>query len=153
MSIPQDKLTLVPLTLHEANALIVQWHRHHGPVRGCHFCLGAALGDQIVGVAVVGRPVARLLDNGLTAEVTRLCSDGTPHCGSFLLSAAKRAAYFLGYRRLITYTLTEEGGASLRAADWHIVDTGAGGGSWDRQSRPRVDTHPLQTKLRWEAPL
>ena len=26
----------------------------------------------------------------------------------------------------------------------------AGGGTWSTPSRPRVDKHPTQTKLRWE---
>ena len=130
-----EHLRVVPLTLREANAFVGQWHRHHGPVRGSRFQVAAAIGGQIVGVAIVGRPVARMLDDGLTAELTRLCTDGTPHAGSFLLSAAKRAAHFLGYRKLITYTLVEEGGASLPRAGWRLVDTGAGGGSWSRPAR------------------
>ena len=91
-----EHLRVVPLTLREANAFVGQWHRHHGPVRGSRFQVAAAIGGQIVGVAIVGRPVARMLDDGLTAELTRLCTDGTPHAGSFLLSAAKRAAHFFG---------------------------------------------------------
>lgn len=107
-------------------------------------------GDRVVGVAVVGRPVARMLQDGYTAEVTRLCTDGTPHVASKLYAACWRAARALGYRRLITYILDSEPGTSLVAAGWRLVGA-AGGGSWDRKDRPRVDTHPIGQKQLWEA--
>jgi len=96
--------------------------------------------------------VSRMLDNGLTAEVIRVASDGTRNACSFLYGAAKRAAQAMGYRKVLTYTLIEEGGASLRAVGWNRVGV-AGGGSWSRPSRPEVDHHPLQQKIRWEADL
>lgn len=142
-------LSLVPMTRAEANAFIAAHHRHHQPVRGLLFAVGAAQGGAIVAVAVVGRPVARRLQDGFTAEVTRLCTDGTRNACSFLYGACWRAARAIGYRRLVTYTLPEEGGASLRGAGWHCIGE-CGGGSWSRRGRPRVDTHPLQRKLRWE---
>jgi len=98
----------------------------------------------------VGRPVARRSDDGWTLEVTRLCTDGAPNACSFLYAAAWRATRALGYRKLITFTLPSEGGASLRAAGWRLVGS-TPGRSWSVPSRPRVDKHPLQTKLRWEA--
>lgn len=143
-------LVICPITLREANAYVADRHRHHGPARGCLFCVAAHDGEKVVGVAIVGRPVARMLQDDYTAEVVRLCTDGTRNACSLLYGAAWRAARALGYRRLVTYTLPEEGGASLRAAGWRCVGQ-AGGGSWSRESRPRVDTHPTQTKLRWEA--
>jgi hypothetical protein len=113
--------------------------------------VGAAEGETIVAVAIVGKPVARLLDDGFTAEVTRLASDGAPNACSMLYGACWRAARALGYRRLVTYTLAEERGSSLRAAGWRLVGE-AGGGTWNRpkNGRPRVDLHPTQGKLRWE---
>lgn len=137
------------MTLREANAFVGQYHRHHGPARGCLFCVGASDGAEIVAVAVVGRPVARMLQDGFTAEVIRLASTGVRNACSLLYAAAWRAARAMGYRRLVTYTLPEEGGASLRAAGWRCLGQ-AGGGSWSRKDRPRVDTHPTQAKLRWE---
>jgi hypothetical protein len=89
-------------------------------------------------------------DNGWTLEVNRVATDGTPNACSALYGAAWRATKALGYKRLITYTLPEEGGSSLRGAGWKCLGE-AGGGSWSCKSRPRVDTHPLQTKLCWEA--
>ena len=142
-------MNICPITLREANAFVEQIHRHHGAARGCLFCLGIEVGGLIVGVAIVGRPVARMIQDGYTAEVTRLATDGTRNACSKLYAAAWRAARAIGYRRLITYTLPEEGGASLRAAGWRLVGE-AGDGSWDRRDRPRVDTHPTQEKLRWE---
>lgn len=144
-----ERLTLQPLTLAEANAFIVQHHRHHGAVVGAKFAIGLNDGTNIVAVVVVGRPVSRNLDDGWTAEITRLCTDGTPHAASKLYAAAWRAARAMGYRRLITYTLNTEPGTSLIAAGWKCVGE-TKGGSWSRPSRLRIDTHPLQAKLRWQ---
>jgi hypothetical protein len=144
-----ERLQLVPMTRAEAQAYVREHHRHHKPSVGDVFCLGAQSGDKIVGVVVVGRPVARRLNDGQTLEVTRCCTDGTRNACSFLYAAAWRAARDLGWRRLVTYTLPEEGGTSLRAAGWKLIGE-AGGGSWSRPSRARVDTAPTQVKLKWE---
>lgn len=141
---------MVALTFAEATAFVKQHHRHHIPPVGHRFSIGAALGDQIVGVVMVGRPVSRMLDDGATLEVTRLTTDGTRNACSFLYGAARRATFALGYKRLFTYTLASESGASLRASGWKLLGM-AGGGSWSTPSRPRVDKHPLQRKLKWEA--
>lgn len=142
-------LTIVPVALDEAQAFVAQHHRHSQPPVGHKFSLAAAVGEQIVGVAIVGRPVARPLDDGWTLEVLRCCTDGTRNACSFLYGAAWRAVRALGYRKLVTYTLQEEGGASLRAANFRIVgETPAK--SWSVPSRPRVDKHPLQERFRWE---
>lgn len=143
-------LTLVPLTLREARAYVDERHRHHRAPQGGLFAIGAQSDGQIVGCVIVGKPVARMLDDDFTAEVTRLTSDGSKNVCSLLYAAAWRAARSMGYRRLITYTLDTEPGTSLKAAGWKLIGS-AGGGSWDRASRARVDTHPLQGKLRWEA--
>lgn len=137
------------MRLAAAAAFVGQFHRHHKPPVGGLFAVGCARDGVVVGVAVIGRPVARMLDDGWTAEVTRLCTDGTRNACSILYGAAWRAARALGWRKLITYTLPEEGGASLRGAGWRCIGE-AGGGSWSRIERPRVDEHPTQQKLRWE---
>lgn len=143
------KLATVPISLAEANEFVRQHHRHHKPVVGHKFSIGAALGDQIVGVAIVGRPVSRHRDDGLSLEVTRLCTDGTANACSFLYGAAWRAARALGFKRIGTYTTPEEGGASLRASGWKLIAE-TPGRSWSVPSRPRVDTHPLGQKSLWE---
>lgn len=143
-------LEITPINLDEANAFVVLHHRHHKPMSGAKFCLAVSDESGVRGVAIVGRPVSRMLDDGWVLEVNRCCTDGARNACSMLYSAAWRAARALGYRRLITYTLPEEGGASLRGAGWRVIGM-AGGGAWSRQERPRVDTHPLQTKLCWEA--
>lgn len=142
-------LRLVPITFREAVAFVREHHRHHEPPRGDVFRLAAADDSGIVAVVMVGRPVARMLQDGWTLEVLRLCSVGARNACSFLYGAAWRAARALGWKKLITYTLQEEGGASLRASGWKCIGL-AGGGSWSRETRPRVDTHPTQLKLRWE---
>lgn len=144
-------LTLVPITLREANAMVARLHRHHRPARGCICCVAAAMATEVVGVAIVGRPLARALQDGWTAEVLRVATDGTKNASSLLYGACWRAAKALGYRRLVTYTLPTESGVSLRAAGWCLVAEKTGGGSWSRHNRPRVDMHPTQAKLRWEA--
>lgn len=147
----QPRLTVVPVSLDEANTFVRQHHRHHGPVPGAKFCLAVADDEAVIrAVAIVGRPVARLLDDGWTLEVNRLASDGCPNACSALYAAAWRAARALGYRKLVTYTLDTEPGTSLRAAGWKCVGQ-AGHANWRRISRPKVDHHPLQGKLKWEA--
>lgn len=144
-----EKLAVTSVTLEEANAFVAQHHRHHKPVVGHKFSLGAAIGGKIVGVVIIGRPVSRHRDNGSTLEVTRLCTDGTRNACSFLYGAAARAAFALGYQCVGTYILASEGGASLRASGWRLIGE-RGGGSWSVPSRPRVDTHPLEPKLLFE---
>lgn len=145
-------LSLAPMTFREACAYVREHHRHHDPPRGDVFRLCAIDAEsKIVGVVIVGRPVSRMLDDGWTLEVLRLCTTGHRNACSFLYGAAWRAAQALGWKRLVTYTLAEEGGASLRGAGWQLIGE-AGGGTWSRAGRPRIDTHPTQLKLRWEAP-
>lgn len=147
---PQSKLTIVPITLHQANAYVKQYHRHHGRARGCRFCIAVVDEAGVMrGVAIVGRPVARRLDDGLVAEVLRLATDGCPNACSALYGAAWRAARAQGFRRLVTYILASEPGTSLKAAGWRMVGD-AGGGSWSRAGRSRTDRHPLERKVRWE---
>lgn len=144
------RLQLQPIDYREACAFISTHHRHHLPPQGWKFGIGVNDGEQVVGVVTVGRPVARRLDNGLTLEVTRCCTDGTKNAASMLYGAAWRATKALGYQRLITYTLVEEPGTSLRAAGWKALYE-TPGGSWSSPARPRVDTHPLGQKTLWEA--
>ena len=139
----------VPVTLKEANEFVSRHHRHHRPVVGHKFSIGMEHSGDIVGVAIVGRPVSRHLDNGLTLEVTRCCTDGTRNAPSALYRTAWRACRALGFKKLITYTLPKEGGASLRGAGFKCVGE-AGGGNWNCRSRPRIDTELQQRKLRWE---
>ena len=151
---PQEPVTpslqLVPIGIGDACEYVERVHRHHHSPLGGLFAIAAARGEEIVGVAIVGRPVARGNQDGWTAEVTRLASDGSKNVCSLLYGAAWRAARAMGYRRLITYTLSTEPGTSLRAAGWKVVGS-VRGRSWTTPSRPRVDRHPLQEKLRWEA--
>jgi L-amino acid N-acyltransferase YncA len=144
-------LEIVPTTLAEANAFVEQHHRHHMPVVGHIASLACTEGERVAGVAIIGRPVARGNQDGFTAEVTRLCTDGTQNACSMLYAASWRACRALGYRRLITYTLASEGGVSLRAAGWRIVGE-VKGRSWHTPSRPRVVKNPAQLEMKtcWE---
>lgn len=143
-------LSLQPITYAEAARFIQDHHRHHLPPQGWKFGIGVNDGERVRGVVTVGRPVARALDNGVTLEVTRCCTDGARNAASMLYGAAWRAAKALGYQRLITYTLEAEPGVSLRAAGWKALYE-TPGRSWSVPSRPRVDTHPLGQKTLWEA--
>jgi hypothetical protein len=109
-------LSLVPVTQLQARAFVLRHHRHNVPPPGARFCVGVAQADELVGVALVGRPVARALDDGLTVEVTRVCTVGTRNAASMLYAASWRAAKALGFLRCVTYTRADESGASLRAA-------------------------------------
>lgn len=147
-------LRLVPVSFSEANDFIQAWHRHHRPVPGWKFGVGVANDDDIlVGVAVVGRPVARHYDDGLTLEVNRTATDGTPNVNSMLYGACARAAFALGYRRLITYTMEGESGSSLRAAGWRVVAERPARAGWWAPSRPRDnENHPTNVqRTLWEA--
>ena len=141
-------MDVVPIKLKDANAFVEQYHRHHKPTAG-HICsLAVAEDDKIVGVAIIGRPVARRLDNGFTAEVLRCCTDGTKNACSMLYAAAWRAVRALGYKKIGTYILESESGISLKAAGWKCLGK-CGGGSWDCKTRPRIDRHPIQKKVRF----
>src|SRR4051812_43863490 len=108
------KLMLWPVSLRAANKFVSRRHRHHGPVQGHKFAIAARLGKRICGVVIVGRPVAKSEDKKRTiAEVTRLCSDGTPNVCSFLYAAAARACSAMGYTRVRTSILAKECGTSL----------------------------------------
>jgi len=141
----------IPITLPDANAFVERHHRHHKRVVGHKFSIGAMQENELVGVVIVGRPVARMRDDGLTLEVTRLCTDGTRNACSFLYGSAARAAFALGYRRIGTYTLASENGVSLRASGWRLIAERKGR-SWDTPSRRRTDKHPTENKLLWELP-
>lgn len=146
----KSRLTVIPCDLIDANEFVRRHHRHHQPIHTHKFSL-AVIDDaaKVRGVAVVNRPAARMIDDGLTAEVARVATDGCDNACSALYAAAWRAARGMGYRRLITYVLGSEPGTSLRAAGWRCTGS-AGGGSWSRPSRPREDKHPLERKQRWE---
>lgn len=144
-----NRLTIVPVDFAEANAFVAKNHRHHRPIPGAKFSVACALDGEVVGVAMIGRPVARMLDDGWTLEVNRVATDGTPNACSALYGAAWRVTRAMGYRKLITYILASEPGTSLNAAGWKIVGTVVGR-SWDCASRPRVDKHPTQDKIRYE---
>jgi hypothetical protein len=131
-------LYLVPVSQRDAKAFCLMWHRHHAPPRGMKFAVGAAAGGVLVAIAITGRPVARAYDDGATLEVTRVASDGTPNACSMLYGACARAAFALGYTRLVTYTQAGESGASLRAAGWRVVAERKPRPSWNMPSRPRT---------------
>ena len=145
-------IRLVPTTLREANAFVKAHHRHHKPVTGHKFSIGCEVEGRLVGVVIAGRPVSRYLDDGLTLEVNRLCTTGEKNVCSMLYAAAARAAKAMGYRKIITYTLDNEPGTSLRAAGWTCMGR-AGGKRWTGKRCPAVDLCPPQMKLRYEKQL
>lgn len=148
-------LEVTPINLEQANAFVSLHHRHHKPVPGAKFALAVADEAKTVrGVAIVGRPVARHLDDGWTLEVNRCCTDGARNACSMLYGAAWKAAKALGFRRIVTYTLPEEGGASLRATGWRPT-FGVGGTPWNNNTRQRAENAHSDNKVktRWEAAL
>lgn len=142
-------LTVKPMSLADANGFVAEHHRHHKPVRGHKFSLGCMANGHLAGVAIVGRPVSRYLDDGRTLEVNRLCTDGTKNACSFLYGAAARAAKVLGYHRIVTYILDTESGVSLRASGWRCAGL-AGGREWTGKRRPPEPLYPAQMKYRYE---
>jgi len=145
-------LRLVPVGWRDASAFVATWHRHHKAPPGHKFCLGVADDGVLVGVAIVGRPVARSFDDGQTLEVNRTATDGTPNANSMLYGAAWRAAKALGYRRLVAYTQAGETGVSLRAAGYRVIAERAPRSGWDTPSRPRDGHgHDRMPRTLWEA--
>jgi len=143
------RLELQPISFKETKEFISRHHRHHLPPQGWKFGIALNDGQKVVGVITVGRPVARFLDDGWTLEITRCATDGTRNAPSMLYGAARRAAFALGYKRIITYTLQAEPGTSLVAGGWKCLGK-AGGGTWSNKSRFRVDKHPIGQKTLWE---
>ena len=144
-------MEIKPITFKAANEFVRQHHRHHKPVVGCKFCLSVANNSGIQGVAIIGRPVARALDDGTTLEVTRLCTNGARNACSMLYSTAARIARELGYSKIITYILATESGVSLRASGWSVSGKTIGR-EWDTPSRKRIHQRGAQTidKVRYE---
>ena len=152
-------LEIRPIILREANAYVAQHHRHNIPTNGHKWSLGCYDGERLCGVAIAGQPVARKLDDGLTIEVRRVCTDGTYNACTKLYGACDRVAKEMGYKRIVTYTLQSEPGTSLKASGW--INCGeAGGTSWNCASRPREvyqetffgveRKYPDEKKTRWE---
>lgn len=142
-------LELQPITVKEAMRFVALHHRHHPAPNGGLFAVAVGDGREVRGVCIIGRPVARMNNDGWTAEVTRVATLGDANACSMLYGAAWRACRALGYRRLLTYTLATEPGTSLRGAGWTEIGL-RGGGSWSRKDRPRVDKHPTEQKTLWE---
>lgn len=139
-----------PVSLATANSFVTAWHRHSARVVGHRWSLGLFDADNALrGVAIVGRPVARLLDDGATVEVTRLATDGTRNACSQLYGAAVREARRRGFARVVTYTLASEPGASLRAAGFRPT-AHVRGREWSSPSRPRTLRRHNPDRIRWE---
>lgn len=144
----ENGLRAVPLERKDANDFVARLHRHHDPVNRDKYRIGCVSGDKMVGVVQVGRPVSRVLCDGETLEVVRLCTDGTKNACSFLYSAAARVARELGYKKIITYILDSESGASLLASGWK-KEADIRGHKWGCPSRPRATTAPTCPKQRF----
>jgi hypothetical protein len=145
----QSRLTIVHVELDQANDFVDEHHRHSDPVVGHKFSIGVVDESSILrGVAIVGRPVARMRQDGQTVEVLRVATDGFPNAPSALYGACLRATFALGYRRLGTYTLKSESGKSLEACGWKIVGE-VKGREWDTPSRRRKKKGGKQTEDKW----
>lgn len=144
-------MKIIPLTLKEANAFVGAYHRHHDEVVGHKFSMGLVdSNNKLIGTIIVGRPLARALDQQFIAEVTRLCTDGSKNACSKLYSAAARVCREMGFNKIITYILEDEPGTSLIATGW-TKEADVKGRSWDTPSRRRTDKTEVQTKnkTRW----
>lgn len=140
-------MKIIPITLKAANEYVARYHRHHKPTVGCKFCIGCEESGQLVGVAICGRPVSRHLDNGATLEINRLCTNGTRNACSKLYGACARIAREMGYSKVITYILSSEDGASLKASNF-VCEGEAGGEIWTG-SRKRDNGVPQEKKQRY----
>lgn len=148
-------LHLVPVSLAQANEHCAAWHRHNRPVVEHKFSVGAADEEGVLrAVAIVGRPVARHFDDGLTLEVNRVASDGTRNANSMLYGACSRVCFGLGYQRLVTYTQSSESGSSLKAVGWKVIAELPHRQGWSTPSRPRDNgRYETGTRQLWEVTL
>lgn len=146
-------MNLVPITLRAAKAFVDEHHRHNSSPRGWKFGVGLEIDGQLIGVGIAGRPVARMLDDGTTLEITRVCTLGAKNANSMIYGALIRAGKALGYQRFVTYTLPEESGSSLAAVGFQKMGKSAGG-EWSRPSRLREGSkkvgYEVGEKVRWE---
>ena len=144
---------ICPITLRAAQAFVREHHRHNDPPHGHKFSIGLADNDRLIGVVTVGQPIARAQMDGYTAEVTRCCVlDDQRNANSKLYAAAIRAAFAMGYRRVITYTLPSESGASLKAVGFRVDGiTQYNANGWNMPGRPRKqpERYPAGPKKRW----
>ena len=142
-------MNFAPISLKIANDFVLAYHRHNKPVAGHKFSIGLFDDDKLIGVAICGRPVARMADDGLTLEVLRVCTDGTKNANSMLYSRVKKIAQVMGYKKVLTYTLTEESGASLRAVGAQ-KDGIVKPREWSREKRKRTSQEVYaKEKVRW----
>lgn len=126
-------LLIKPISLKKANEYVINNHRHHNKVQGHKFSLSVWNEDSLCGVAIVGHPQSRRIDNESTLEVLRLCTDGTYNACSILYARCAKVAKDMGYRKIITYILESELGTSLKASGWHCEQEKCGGTSWTGQ--------------------
>ena len=144
----EEVMEIRPITYRKACEHIDAYHRHHRHPRGQKFALAAYNEEKLLGVATAGRPVARGLDDGLTLEITRVCTDGYRNACSFLYGAVCRVAKEMGYKTVVTYTLESEDGASVKSANFEFVKT-VPGRSWSCPTRERKD-HLIANKTLWK---
>jgi len=147
----------VPFSLREANDFVVSYHRHNGRTarNGGKFAIGASVGDDLIGVAIVGNPISATFMDGFTAEVLRVCvkPDAPRNSNSFLYGACWRVWRAMGGIRLVTYTLKSESGESLRGAGWKVVgEVKPTEDGWRKSDHLTRQWQPImgQLKLRWE---
>ena len=151
-------LVIKPITLKGANEYVINHHRHHSKVQGHKFSLSVWENDRLCGVAIVGHPQSRRIDNSNTLEVLRLCTDGTYNACSILYARCAKIGKDMGYSKIITYILESESGTSLKASGWHCEEERCGGLHWtgEREKErhkqisflPEKET-PKEMKQRW----
>lgn len=152
-------MKVIPLSISKANQFVIQFHRHNGRTsrNGGKFAIGAY--DEVlglVGVAIVGNPIARNLMDGFTVEVLRTCTrpDAPKNTNSFLYGACRRVWQAMGGKKIITYTLQSESGSSLRGAGWDSVAEVKPSKGWSRPGIGRRRDYQeiySEPKIRWES--
>jgi len=149
-------LEIIPITIRAANEFVEMYHRHNKKVQGARFAVGCISNNELVAVGIVGRPVARKLDNGLTAEITRLCAkpEAPKNACSFLYGRCWRIWQQMGGKRMITYTFRKEAGGSIRATGWRMIGATKGFGDhlkgWQTRANREKQENVKEPKFRWE---
>ena len=154
------KLEVRPISFRDAARFVAQHHVHCGPPLMHRFSFGVWNGPWVLmGVVIVGNPVARALMGRNLVEATRVCvrRDTEPMlrdgCCSKLYSAAAQGAERAGYCKIITYLRADEGGASIKAAGW-VPEADVPGRGWHSARRQRSNgNNAFVPKVRWSRTL
>ena len=143
-----------PISFPVARSFVRRHHAHCNPPVTWRFGQSVFNGHTMLGVIMVGNPVAAALNGRGMLEVNRLCiRRDLPralawNAASMLYGWGAREAERRGWMHIVTYTRADEDGTSLRAAGW-VEESRVRGRGWHSSRRRRSNTNGWIDKTRW----